>query len=103
MNIDHQESLEAEVERLRDRVTELAAALRFYADPSTYVEGNKPHPREFATYVTPINEDKGERAALALAGDGDGAASFPCRCYTQPGALHSNPSCPRLMRGAARC
>jgi hypothetical protein len=50
------------------RCARLQQALRFYADPATYVEGNVPHPREFATFVTPIHDDEGRIAREALAG-----------------------------------
>ena len=47
--------------RERDQARE---ALRFYADPSTYIEGDEPHPTEFATFITPIDQDEG---AVAMA------------------------------------
>lgn len=52
------------LQRQRD---ELAAALRFYADPSTYETHQCSGPEDPPDFVCPIGEDQGEHARALLA------------------------------------
>jgi hypothetical protein len=54
------------------RAERLTEALAFYADSSTYVESNTPHPTRFGSGIVPIDEDEGLRAREALAAAGGG-------------------------------
>lgn len=51
--------------RLEEQLRTTQEALAFYADPKTYEEGVEPHPRHFATGITPILEDLGAKAREA--------------------------------------